>query len=167
MQKWTDATRPGENHKTLDAFVGTWDADVKQTNFPIGRANDTNARRGVVKTTWTHGGRFLRSEFTGGVGGPNFSATSTIGFNNATNSFEGTWIASTSNGVRVSSGQFDSNLQSFTFTSTFPDPLNGSKTTFKEVYTLNSPNQYTYELYQVAPNASERRLQEVVCTRRR
>lgn len=165
LQKWIDANRPGDNHKSLAFFVGTWDANVSYTNIPT-PSHAPQANPGRVVTSWTHGNRFLRSEFSGGAGGPGYTATGTYGFNNAAAAFEGTWMDSMSTGVRVSTGSADAGGKVFTYTSNFTDPVTGSPVTFKEVFTINAPNQYTRQVFEVGANRSEHKLQEVVFTRR-
>jgi hypothetical protein len=166
LERWMKANSPGEAHKGLEFFVGTWNARVVYSNFPgVARVNGANAEQGKVVTSWTHGNRFLRSEFTGGVGGAGFTATSTIGFNNAAGRFEGTWIDSSSTGVRASTGTSDQGGKVYTFTSTFPDPVTGATTTFKEVFTIESDRAYTHQVFEVGTNKSEHRIQEVNYTR--
>lgn len=164
IERWMNANRPSQQHEALSFFVGNWNAKVVYSNLP-GSFTAGGTFSGKVVTSWTHGKRFLRSEFTGGVGGEGFTATATFGFNNAAGRFEGTWMDSTSTGVRTSTGNVDANGKVYTFTSTFPDPVRATPTTFKEVFTLDNDNQYTVRVFEVGKNANEHRVQEVVYTR--
>lgn len=164
LERWMNVNRPSEQHEALSFFVGSWNANVVYSNLP-GSFTAGEKVGGKVVTSWTHGKRFLRSEFTGGVGGQGFTATATFGFNNAAGRFEGTWMDSTSTGVRTSTGAVDNAGKVYTFTSTFADPVRGTPTTFKEVYTLDNDNQYTVRVFEVGKNAHEHRVQEVVYTR--
>jgi hypothetical protein len=118
-----------------------------------------------VVTAWAHGGRFLKSEYTGGVGGKDFTASATLGYNNATGVFEGTWMDSTSTGQRSRSGSVDSSGNVYTFMSEFPDPITGAPTKFKEVFTVFSDRHYNHEVFEVGPTGIEHRVQEVAYTR--
>lgn len=166
LQKWADAARPGEAHKALEFFAGTWNAQVQFSNLPGGSlTNGAGVVSGKVVTTWVHGGRFLRSEYTGGVGGKDFTASATLGYNNATGVFEGTWMDSTSTGQRSRTGSVDSSGNVYTFTSEFPDAITGAPTKFKEVLTVFSDRHYIHQVFEVGPTGIEHRVQEVAYTR--
>ncbi len=96
---------PGEGQKFLAKFVGTW--EVKKTFHP--RTGDPVTQSGVCVQEMTHGGRFLKSEFTFEKDGEKTTGTGTIGFDADTKKFTSTWIDSRSTRIsfRQSKDDFD------------------------------------------------------------
>ena len=63
MKKWQEAMTPGDAHKKLEAFVGTWDAEAKSwMNGPTG---EPAVSKGVSEYTSKLGGRYVQESFTG------------------------------------------------------------------------------------------------------
>lgn len=96
---------PGEGQKFLARFVGTW--EVKKTFHP--RTGDPATQAGTCVQEMTHGGRFLKSEFTFEKDGEQTTGTGTIGYDAETKKFTSTWIDSRSTRMsfRQSKDEFD------------------------------------------------------------
>lgn len=96
---------PGEGQKFLSKFVGTW--EVKKSFHP--RTGEPVSQSGTCVQELTHGGRFLKSEFTFGAGEEKTTGTGTIGFDADSKKFTSTWIDSRSTRVsfRQSKDEFN------------------------------------------------------------
>jgi hypothetical protein len=96
---------PGAGQKFLAKFVGDW--DVAKTFHP--RSGEPVRSTGECKQTMTHGGRFLRSEFTFGQGDGQTTGTGLVGFDTQTGFFTSVWTDSRSTrmSLRQSDSKFD------------------------------------------------------------
>lgn len=96
---------PGEGQKFLAKMAGTW--AVEKTFHP--KAGDPVTQTGECVSEMTHGGRFLRSEFTFDDKGGKTTRTGTIGYDSEAKKFTSTWIDSRSTRVsfRQSKDEFD------------------------------------------------------------
>src|SRR5919109_3233842 len=62
MDAMMKAASPGEPHKKLTVFVGTWDATVKTFMQPGAPPQES---KGLATNTAIFGGRFIKQDFTG------------------------------------------------------------------------------------------------------
>ncbi len=92
---------PGEGQQFLAKFVGTW--EVKKSFHP--RTGDPVTQSGTCVQELTHGGRFLKSEFTFEKDGEKTTGTGTIGFDAETKKFTSTWIDSRSTRMSFRQGK--------------------------------------------------------------
>src|SRR5690554_4478294 len=69
---------PGEGHKALKPFVGSWNARVTMWMDPSQPPIEAD---GVMENRWIHGGRFLEQRYTGEFMGEKFEGRGYIGFN--------------------------------------------------------------------------------------
>src|SRR5215207_5178377 len=70
---------PGLAHKALEAFIGSWKAEVKCWYEKDGPPEITQA---TAKNRWILNGRFLEEEFHGEMMGKPFTGRTLIGYDN-------------------------------------------------------------------------------------
>lgn len=128
---------PGEHHKWLEQFVGTWTVESEMLTgegAPPMKCTGTDTVRSI-------GGRWivgdLRSEVPGM--GP-MHAVYTIGYNAETGKYQGTWIDSVSDMMWIYEGTVDPTGKILTLEAEGPnmmDPTQG-KTKFRDVFEFKS-----------------------------
>ena len=124
MEACMKAATPGEAHKKLEYFVGTWKAKVKCWMDPAGEPEES---AGTIKNTWVLGKRYLRQDYSGeGMGGGPFEGTGYFGFNNVTGNYEGFWIDSMSTGMMTETGRVDRAGKVWTMTGEAEYPTAGA-----------------------------------------
>lgn len=72
----TDPGVPGEEHKRLDVFVGTWDVTV---SFPAGPGTQMEGTA-TCEARWAMDGRFLRQEYSSTFMGKPLTVVRYLGF---------------------------------------------------------------------------------------
>ena len=100
---WEKAKTPGEMHARLAKEVGTWDATVKMT-MPGAPAEESH---GTMKIEMALGGRFQLARFEGSMMGTPFEGMGTTGFDNQTQTFQGSWVDSFSTSTMFLTGKLE------------------------------------------------------------
>lgn len=170
---WEKASTPGENHKHLEYFVGTWTVQVKAWMDPT--QTEPNVSTGTMTTRWVHEGRYLMSDYKGSFAmdpsqpAQPFTGTAIQGYNNLSGQFENVWIDSMNTAMGVTKGTFDAASKTFTFNGECLFPAGDEPIVVKgrETTKIVSPNSYVSTMYQTMPGAPETKAMELTFTRQR
>jgi hypothetical protein len=146
MAAWQRAATPGDEHRALDAFVGTWKATVTMYWTPEGEPDVSN---GTMTNSWVLDGHHLEQRYEGFAGGAPFKGVGMWGFDVAAGEYYGTWLDTMSTSLMVSSGERSSDGKTFHMTSTNTDPVSGKRAKSEEVIVIESPNRHTMTSYKL------------------
>lgn len=107
QEKFEPKGAAGAGQKFLAHFTGDW--TVEKTFFPRTLGAEPAKSKGDCKQEMTHGGRFLKSEFSFDGTAGKTTGTGTIGFETSTELFTSSWIDSrqTRMSFRKSAEKFD------------------------------------------------------------
>ncbi len=161
MAKWQQYATPAEGHKPLEQMVGDWNYTLKYWSSPDAPPEESS---GENEIEWILGKRFLEMEVEGTSMGQPFKGMGIIGYDNAKKEYVGMWVDSMGTGIMTSSGQYDTETNSFTEKGTFTDPLSGQQS-FKGVTKIIDKDNFTYDMYIMAPGGEEVRVMEIKYTR--
>ncbi len=148
MEMMAKISAPGELHKKLDAFAGTWDTKVTMWMMP-GAKPDVST--GTSKNSWIFGGRYLEQRFEGVFMGQKFSGVGYTGYDNVTKKWWGTWMDSMSTGIMVSEGKMEGD-NAWTFEGRSADPMTGQMMDVKEKITIKDEDHHTMEMWMPGPD---------------
>jgi hypothetical protein len=160
MANFEKHATPGEAHKKLEPWVGTWTYEAK---FYMAPGAPPMEMKGETKTVWIMGGRFLQEEVTG----PEFKGMSIIGYDNNSKKYVATWIDSMSTSIAHMTGEFDASGKVFTWHHTDYDPVFGQKVKMRDVTKIESPDKHLMEFYKTMPDGKEMKSGEIVSTRKK
>jgi len=113
MKKCAAACKPGEHHKMLEHFIGSWDAVSRMWMDPGAPPVETKGRSNVK---WMLDGRFTMDEYSGEIMMPNekgelsaqpFKGIGITGFDNVKNIYVGSWLDSMGTGILTMSGGYN------------------------------------------------------------
>ena len=152
---------PGAMHKHLEMFVGTW--DVKGTLFTgMGEMPFT----GTSTVEWVLGKRFLAQEYEGPGFDGKMEGRGLLGYDNHKKIYQQTWAMTMGTGIQMSTGSYDAEKKTFTFTSKVLAP-DGKTYRNREVVTIKSADEYVSTSYasEDKDGAPERKEMEMVVTR--
>lgn len=152
MAKWAAAATPGENHRVLDALVGSWDHTVQWWMKP---GEPPEKSTGTSEARWILGGRFVRQDASGVAMGQPFEGIGTIGFNNVKKEYESVWIDNMATAMMKSTGRYDPSKKTLTDTGMVTDCMDGKEKPFRGVTTFTDKNNYKYEMYMAGPDGKE------------
>jgi len=129
MAEYAKTMNPGEHHKTLEPFVGTWTTVSKMyMEGPDGPATES---KGVSTKKWILGNRFIVENFKGEMMMPNekgelapssFEGTGMTGFNNFRGMYEGTWADTWGTQLLTFSGSLSHDQKTLTMYGTMDEP---------------------------------------------
>lgn len=163
MEAMTKAATPGEPHKRLDAFVGTWNTKLTMRMAP---GAEPMTSEGTSENRWVMGGRLLEQRFRGNFMGAPFEGLGFTGYDNVKKHYWGTWMDTMSTGMMLAKGWMPDD-KTWIFSGSYPDPMTGKDTRVEERITVNSPDQHTFEMYGPAPDGSMFKTMEIVYTRKK
>lgn len=149
-----------EDHRRLDAFVGTFKGEVKMWMGP----GDSTVSTGTMTNTFDLGGRFLHQAFTGDPSsdGPlsSFEGRGYWGYNKATKQYEGFWIDSASTIMQTETGSVDASGKVWTMVGETTGP-DGNLIRKRSVITLQDDDHHLLEMYFGCPDGSESKAMEI------
>jgi hypothetical protein len=164
MEAMMKAGIPGDQHKKLDAMVGSW--DTKVTMWPMPGA-DPMTSVGTSTNTWTMGGRYLEQRFKGDFAGMPFEGLGYTGYDNVKKQYWGTWIDNMSTGMMTSVGTSASDGKTWEFTGTMADPMTGKDSMVKEKVTVTDADHHMMEMWGPGPDGKMYKSMEIAYTRKK
>jgi hypothetical protein len=163
MAKWQQSATPGEYHKKLEPFIGTWNHTVRWQMSPEEAPTES---KGTNVNTWILGGRFLQQSTTGQALGQPFEGIGITGYDNVRQEYTSIWIDSMGTGMMQSTGQYDLQAQAINEAGTYSCPMTGNKqVASRGVWKLVDADHYTYEMYTPGPDGKEFRSMEIAYAR--
>lgn len=165
MAKWQEYATPGENHKALDALVGSWDYTVKFWETPESEPSEST---GTSEIQWILGGRYIQQTTKGMAMGQEFEGMGFMGYDNAKKEYVSVWVDNMGTGVMTGTGTYDPATKTFEDKGTFSCPVEDEKDKpYRTVTTINGPDQFTFEMFAAGPDGNEARMMEIVYNRKK
>lgn len=163
MAEMMKLSSPGENHKVLDMFSGNWNYSVRFWMAPDLKPEES---KGTSASQWILGGRFVQQNVKGTAMGQPFEGIGMIGYDNMKKEYQTLWIDNMTTGFMTGTSLYDAASKTFAETGSFSCPMTGeAKKPFRGVMKISDPNNYTYVMYQNAPDGKEFKAMEIVYTR--
>lgn len=154
---------PGEFHRNLDPLVGDFDAKATFWESAGAAPQTWNAH---AKSRWILDGRFVLTDFRGNMFGGSFEGVSLMGFDNAKQRYVSTWADTSSTALMpIAEGTTSRDGKVFTTTRRRQDPTDGSWLTERDVTTVFSNDEHTFEMFVQPDGGTEFRSFEIVYTR--
>lgn len=159
----TNNSQPGEMHKMMSLWNGTWTGEVTMWIAPDAQPVKSNA---TVVNKMVLGNRYQQSSFKGTYQGKPFEGIGTLAYDNSRKLFLSTWIDNTSTGMMTAEGPWDPASKSITFKGTMSDPATGKLLDTKEIFKPIDNNYQVMEMYAIAPDGKEFKTMEIKYTRK-
>lgn len=167
MENWGAYMTPGDMHKMMASWNGTWIGEVTSWHSPDSPPMSS-------KTTTTNkmvmGGRYQQSSHSGNMMDMPFEGLSTLAYDNNTKKFISTWIDNMGTGMMVLSGPWDEASNSMTLTGKMVNPAagDGREQDIREVFKVIDDNNQVMEMYcKDDPNSQEYKIMEIKFTRKK
>jgi hypothetical protein len=162
MEAMMKAGTPGEPHKALDAFAGSWTAKVTSWMAP---GADPMIMDGSSESKWVMGGRYLEQRFSGNFMGTPFEGVGYTGYDNVKKQYWGTWMDSMSTSMMLSAGSRDG--KAFQFKGTMPDPMTGKDSPVDEKITVVDADHHVVEMWGPGPDGKMFKSMEIAYSRKK
>jgi hypothetical protein len=164
MKAWAAAATPGEAHKKLEPFVGSFTVATKMWMDP---AKPPDVSSGTAESKWVLGGRYVEERVEGTSMGQPFAGIGYTGYDNYKKQYVGTWMDSMGTMIMSSSGAADASGKTFTSWSTIDDVIMKKAVKVKGVMTVVDADHHTYEMWGTAPDGKMFKSLEVQYTRKK
>lgn len=96
-------TAPGEHHKLLERFLGTWDSEARFAMSPAGAKPD----KGTMTYSWLMEGRWIKGESNGTLMGLPVRTFTVMGYDNFKMSYVTSWVNSFDTAMTTAEGDLD------------------------------------------------------------
>lgn len=154
---------PGEQHAALKKLVGKFDCDI--TMKMTADAPEMKSK-GTDENSMMFGDRFMKSDFASDFMGKPFKGLNYVGYDNLKKKWISVWMDDMDTGIMTAEGSGDANGKSVTYTGEFPCPMDGGKMrAFRQVVTIDSDDQYTFQMYETPQGSAEFLAMKIVYTR--
>ncbi len=145
MAEWMKIASPGEAHKHLDYFVGTWKTKTKIYMGGPGSAPMESDGQSEIK--WVLNGRFIMDEHKGTMMGMPYEGIGLTGYDNYRNLYIGSWCSNQGTNMLAMSGMRHPTTGVFTYYGEMDEPgLNVIGRTVKYVTRIVDEDHYTFEI---------------------
>jgi hypothetical protein len=136
---------PSAEHKKLEAWVGSWDAEVEM----MGQTS-----KGVETCRMGLGGFWLLTDFDGSFMGAPFLGHGMTGFDPAKGKTVVVWADSSGSPLTLGEGAFDQSGKKFVAQASGVD-MRGQPARYKQVTTFDGATKRTFEIFQLADGGKE------------
>jgi hypothetical protein len=135
---------PGEVHKMMSAWNGTWDCEVTMFMDPSAPPMKS---KGTMKSRMLLDGRYNEMQYSGTYGNEPMKGISLTAWDNVKKLFVNTWIDNFGTGVMVLEGPWDEATQSMTLTGKMTNPMGGPDVQVRQVLSLPNANTQKMEMW--------------------
>lgn len=160
MAEWTINATPGEMHKMLAAFDGSWNAEFSMWQAPGAPPEKATM---VAHNEMILGGRYQVSTLKGTMSGMPFEGIATTAFDNHAGEFVGTWIDNMGTAISITRGTYEAEADAIVMRGDMYYPGMGN-VNIKTVLKQDSDDQHTFTMYMVM-GENEMKSMQIVYTR--
>lgn len=164
MKAWQAYMTPGDMHKMMATWDGTWAGDLTYWEKPGGpptKSTATSVNKMIL------GGRYQETVNTGNMMGMPYEGHGLLAYDNAKKIFENVWEDNMGTGIMKMSGPWDAASKSATLTGKEMDPMSGTEKDMKEIFTVVDDNTQTLAMFGPGPDGKEFKMMEIKYTRKK
>jgi hypothetical protein len=162
MDAWMKTMTPGEQHKKLEPFVGSF--NVKVTSWMAPGAPPAESS-GTAEDRWVLGGRYVQEMFDGQFMGQPFSGIGYTGYDNIKKAFMATWMDNMSTAIMITKGSMEGNTM--TSSGTMDDPMSGKSQMVNNKVTVTDNDHHTMEMWGPGPDGKAFKMMEISYARKK
>jgi len=164
MKNWQEYMTPGEVHKMMAKWDGTWSGDVTMWMAP-GVPEQKSTSTAVNKMIMN--GLYQESNHSGDMMGMPFSGKSTVAYDNHRKEFVSTWIDNMGSGIMVMKGTWDEATKTINMKGKMVDPGTKMDTDVRETFKIIDDNTQEMEMFVMTPDGKEFKTMNIKYTRKK
>lgn len=159
MEAWIKASTPGDEHKLLQQYVGTWNTT---TTFWMKPGEQPQTSTGTAQFESIFGGRFVKQTVKGTAMGQPFEGMGVSGYDNIKKHYTSVWMDSMGTSTTIGTGQLNAEKTAITDEGTMSCPMTPSGTrSYRAVWGVPVNNSFKYEMYGPDETGKEFKMMEV------
>ncbi|MEO7982977.1 MAG: DUF1579 domain-containing protein [Bacteroidota bacterium] len=164
MKNWQEYMTPGDVHKMMAKWDGTWTGAVTMWMYP-GAPEQKSTSTAVNKMIFN--GLYQQSTHTGDMMGMPFNGMSTVAYDIHRKEFVSTWIDNMGSGIMVLKGPWDEATKTVTLKGTMVDPGTKADCDVRETLTIIDDNTQEMKMYVMTPDGKEFNTMSIKYTRKK
>ena len=164
MEMMAKVATPGEEHKKLDVFAGTFDTTLKMWMDPSKPPEET---KGKTEAKWILGNRYLEEHYEGTFMGQPFSGMGITGYDNVTRKYFMNWMDTAATGVMSKTGKWDATGKVMTWTGTMVDPMTNKLQRLTQKVTVTDNDHHSWEMWGPDMTGKQYKMMEATYTRKK
>ena len=167
MKNWQAYMTPGDVHKMMASWNGTWNGEVVMWDpfKPAGSPADTS--KATIVNKMAMGGRYQTATTTGNMMGMPFEGMSMLAYDNIKKTFISTWVDNMGTGIMKLEGPWDEATKSITFKGKCVNPGTGKEEDTWEKFTVVDDNTQMMEMYCKGPDGKDFKTMQIKFTRKK
>ncbi len=163
MKNWQAYMTPGEVHKMMASWNGTWKTEITAWEKP-GAAPVKSTGTAVNKMIL--GGRYQESVSKANMMGMPFEGHGLLGYDNVKKIFENTWVDNMGTGTMKMSGPWDDATKTVTLIGKAIDPSSLVEKDYRETFNVIDDKTQLMTMYGSGPDGKEFKMMEIKFTRK-
>ena len=163
MKNWQEYMTPGEPHKLLASWDGTWTGDITMWMAP---GAPPQVSKATAVNSMMYGGRYQMSKHTSSMMGMPFEGQSIIAYDNIKKKFVSTWVDNMGTGIIMLEGPWDEASKTLTLSGKSLDPMTQKEMTMKETMKMVDQNTQFIEMFGPGPDGKDFKMMEIKMTRK-
>ena len=152
MKNWQDYMTPGDVHKMMAKWDGTWNGEVTMWMYP-GAPEQKSTSTTVNKMIMN--GLYQQNVHTGTMMDMPFNGIGTLAYDIHKKEFMSTWIDNMGSGIMMMKGTWDDATKTITFKGKTTDPGTKSDVDVKETFTVIDDNTQEMKMFMPMPDGKE------------
>lgn len=164
MKNWQDYMTPGDVHKMMAKWDGTWNGEVTMWMYP-GAPEQKSTSTSVNKMIMN--GLYQESNHSGDMMGMPFSGKSTTAYDNHRKEFISTWIDNMGSGIMIMKGAWDEATKTINLKGRMVDPGTKQDTDVRETFKIIDDNTQEMEMFVMMPDGKEFKTMNIKYTRKK
>lgn len=163
-KNWQDYMSPGDVHKMMAGWDGTWVGEVSMWMQP-GAPEEKSTSTAVNKMVFN--GLYQQSTHTGNMMGMPFNGMSTVGYDIHKKEFVSTWIDNMGSGIMMLKGPWNEATKTITLSGKMTDPGTKADVDVKETFQIIDDNTQEMKMYIMMPDGKEFNTMSIKYTRKK
>ncbi|MEO5906242.1 MAG: DUF1579 domain-containing protein [Saprospiraceae bacterium] len=156
MKAWMDFATPGDMHKWMAKYNGTWNGEVTtwmEKDKPPVKSNAT------VTNKTTYNGLYQIGTYKGNMMGMPFEGQSILGYDNSKKKFVTTWIDNMGSGIVIMTGDWDEGSKTLHLKGTQTNPMDGTDMIIRQEVKFVDDNTQVTTMYGSHAGAEEKMME--------
>ena len=163
-KNWQAYMTPGDVHKMMASWDGTWNSDITMWMQPGAPEEKTTS---VAVNKMVLNGLYQQSTHTGMMMGMPFNGMSTTAYDIHKKEFINTWIDNMGSGIMVLKGPWDEATKTMNLKGKATDPGTTGDMDIRETLKIIDENTQEMEMFSMMPNGKEFKTMNIRFTRKK
>ncbi|MEI9908677.1 MAG: DUF1579 domain-containing protein [Bacteroidota bacterium] len=164
MKNWQDYMTPGDVHKMMAKWDGTWNGEVTMWMYP---GVPPEKSKSIAINKMVLNGLYQQSTHTGNMMGMPFNGMSTTAYDIHNKEFISTWIDNMGSGIMVLKGPWDEATKTVNLKGRMTDPGTKGDVDVRETFKIIDDNTQEMEMFVMMPDGKEFKTMNIKYSRKK